>query len=151
MLRCGRRYGTIYLAVLESLPELRVIARTGVGYDAVDLATADERGIVVATTPGVNHHAVAEQAIAMLMAIARGFPAEDQRIRRSDWQRFERPRVMGTTLGIVGLGRIGQALATRAIGLGLKVVTYDPYANMQFWQAVGYRDSRVRGVAATVG
>lgn len=118
--------------VIEGLPNLRVIARTGVGFDAVDLQAADERGIVVATTPGCNHHAVAEQAIAMLMAIARGFPGEDMRIRRGEWKRIERPRVMGSTLGIVGLGRIGQAVATRARGLGLNVITFDPYANADF-------------------
>ncbi|MEZ6058331.1 MAG: phosphoglycerate dehydrogenase [Planctomycetaceae bacterium] len=123
--------------VIESLPELRVIARTGVGFDAVDLQAADERGIVVATTPGCNHHAVAEQTIAMLMAIARGFPAEDLRIRRGEWQRIERPRVMGSTLGIVGLGRIGQAVATRASGLGLNLLTFDPYANVDFCQKWG--------------
>jgi len=113
--------------VLESLPELRVIARTGVGYDAVDCAAADEMGIVVATTPGVNHHAVAEQTIAMLMGIARGFPGEDARLRRGDWKRLERPRVMGATLGLIGLGRIGQAVATRAVGLGIKVMACEPF------------------------
>lgn len=119
-------------AVLESLPDLRVIARTGVGFDAIDLLTCDERGIVVATTPGVNHHAVAEHTIAMLMAAARGFPRQDQWVRRGAWERVSTPRVMGRTLGLVGLGRIGQAVATRGVGLGMKVVVYDPYANLDF-------------------
>lgn len=117
---------------LAQLPKLRVIARMGVGFDAIDVPAADKHGIVVATTPGVNHHAVAEHAIAMLMAVARGFPARDQFVRAGTWHRFSTPRIAGRTLGLVGLGRIGQATATRGIGLGLKVIAYDPYPNLDF-------------------
>ncbi|MEZ6068174.1 MAG: phosphoglycerate dehydrogenase [Planctomycetaceae bacterium] len=123
--------------VLEALPALRVIARTGVGFDAIDLAAADERGIVVTTTPGVNHHAVAEHAIALLMAVARGITDQDQRVRTNTWLRIERPRVMGRTLGLVGLGRIGQATAIRGVGLGMQVIASDPYANQEFCQKHG--------------
>lgn len=118
--------------VLVSLPELRVIARTGVGFDAIDLKKCDELGIVVTTTPGVNHHAVAEHAIALLMGVARGFPDQDDRVRKGNWLRIARPRVMDRTLGLVGLGRIGQAVATRAVGLGMKVVANEPYPDMDF-------------------
>jgi phosphoglycerate dehydrogenase-like enzyme len=118
--------------VLQSLPELRVIARTGVGYDAIDLAAADELGIVVATTPGVNHHSVAEHTIAMLMGVARGFPDQDQRVREGRWKRISYPRVMGCTLGLIGLGRIGQAVATRAAGLGLNLLACEPFPNRPF-------------------
>ncbi len=118
--------------VIERLPDLRVIARTGVGYDAVDLAAADRQQVVVTTTPGVNHHAVAEHTIALLMGVARGFPDLDQRVRTGRWQRIATPRVMGSTLGIVGLGRIGQAVTTRAAGIGMHVIACDPYANQDF-------------------
>lgn len=118
--------------VLEACPHLRVIARTGVGYDAVDLPTCNERGIVVATTPGVNHHAVAEHTIAMLMAVGRGWPRLDQEVRVGIWSRAATPRIMGSTLGIVGLGRIGRAVATRARGLGMKVISHDPFASREF-------------------
>lgn len=118
--------------VLESLPKLRVIARTGVGFDAIDLATCDERGIVVTTTPGVNHHAVAEHTIALLMGVARGFPERDRMVREFRWKRVSAPRVMGRTLGIVGLGRIGRAVATRGAGLGMQLLAYDPYPNEEF-------------------
>ena len=118
--------------VLLASPGLRVIARTGVGYDAIDLATCDELGIVIATTPGVNHHAVAEHTIAMLMGVGRGFPDQDQRVREGRWQRIPYPRIMGTTLGLIGLGRIGQAVATRAVGLGMQVVACEPFPDMDF-------------------
>ena len=118
--------------VIEACPNLRVIARSGVGYDAVDLAACNDHKIVVATTPGVNHHAVAEHTIAMLMAVGRGFPGQDQRVRKGEWIRIAYPRIMGTTLGLIGLGRIGQATATRAVGLGMEVIATEPYPDMDF-------------------
>lgn len=119
-------------AVLASNPKLRVLSRYGVGFDAINLAECDARRIVVATTPGCNHHAVAEHAIAMLMAIGRGFPRCDQEVRRAVWTRVSRPRIMGSTLGLLGLGRIGQAAATRGLGLGMTVVAYDPMPPAHF-------------------
>jgi D-3-phosphoglycerate dehydrogenase / 2-oxoglutarate reductase len=118
--------------VIESLPRLRAICRTGVGYDAIDLAACDDAGVVVTITPGVNHHSVAEHTIALLMGVARGFPELDRKVRENRWDRQARPRVMGATLGIVGLGRIGQAVATRAVGLGLKVLAQEPFPNQEF-------------------
>lgn len=118
--------------VIESARDLRVISRTGVGYDAVDLAACDAYEIAVATTPGVNHHAVAEHTMALLFGVARGFPGTDRRVREGRWKRIIRPRVMGSTLGIVGLGNIGRAVATRAVGVGMNVVAYDPYPAVEF-------------------
>lgn len=123
--------------VLESSPEMRVIARTGVGFDAVDLAACDDLGIVVTTTPGVNHHSVAEHTFALMLGIARGFPDNDRRVREGRWRRIARPRVMGRTLGIVGLGRIGKAVAWRARGMGMRVVAYEPYPDTEFVQQWG--------------
>lgn len=95
--------------VITSCPKLRVIARTGVGFDAVNLPACDQARIVVATTPGVNHHAVAEHTIAMLMSLARNLPQRDRQVRRGICEKIPTPRVMGRTLGLVGLGRIGRA------------------------------------------
>lgn len=120
--------------VIENSPNLRVIARSGVGYDAVDLDACNNRNIVVTTTPGVNHHAVAEHTISLLMAVARDFPKQDQAVRAGKWFRRSWPRVMGSTLGIIGLGWIGRAVATRARGLGMNVVAADPYASKEFAQ-----------------
>ncbi|MCA9049089.1 MAG: 3-phosphoglycerate dehydrogenase, partial [Planctomycetaceae bacterium] len=118
--------------VIASSPLLRVINRAGVGFDAVDLKTCDQQRIVVATTPGVNHHSVAEHAIALLMGVARGFPAADQEVRAGKWTRTARPRVQGSVMGLIGLGRIGQATATRARGLGMQVIAADPFADPAF-------------------
>ncbi|WP_417386227.1 phosphoglycerate dehydrogenase [Gimesia sp.] len=121
--------------VLEQLPELKVISRYGVGFDAVDLAAADAQNIVVTITPGVNHHSVAEQAFALLMGIARMTRTQDRAVRSGEWERALTPRVWGSTIGIVGLGRIGQAVATRAIGMGMHVLAYDPFPNEEFAKA----------------
>lgn len=118
--------------VLAAAPQLRAICRSGVGFDAIDLNACDEAGIVVTTTPGVNHHAVAEHTIALLMGVARGFPDLDQRVRTGRWNRITRPRVMGSTLGLVGLGRIGRAVATRAVGLGMNVLAFEPFPVKEF-------------------
>lgn len=118
--------------VLAACPELRIIARTGVGYDAIDTAACDRAGVAVCITPGVNHHAAAEQAIALLMGVARGFPAADRAVREGRWGYVAQPRVIGSTIGIVGLGRIGQAVATRAAGLGLNILAYEPTPPVEF-------------------
>jgi len=118
--------------VIAAIPQVRVLTRAGVGFDAINLKACDEKKIVVATTPGCNHHSVAEHAIAMLMTLGRGFPALDQEVRRGEWKRIPYPRISECTLGLVGLGRIGQATATRAIGLGMTVIAFDPYAPADF-------------------
>lgn len=123
--------------VLTAAPELRVLSRTGVGFDAIDLPTCDELKIVVATTPGVNHDAVAEHAIALLMGVARGFPGYHTDVATCSWGREARPRVQGSTIGLIGLGRIGQATAWRAAGLGMKVIACDPYAPADFVREQG--------------
>ncbi|MSR58317.1 MAG: 3-phosphoglycerate dehydrogenase [Planctomycetaceae bacterium] len=120
--------------VIQSLPKLRAIVRAGVGFDAVNLSACDKASIPVCTTPGVNHHAVAEHAIALLMAIARGFPELDRKVRQNRWDRKPYPRVMGKTIGLIGLGRIGQATAWRAAGLGMKVIAFEPYPVRDFIQ-----------------
>lgn len=124
-------------AVIEQLPRLRVLARTGVGFDAIDLAACDDHRVVVATTPGVNHHAVAEQALAMLLSVARGYPRRDLSVREGIWERPSLPRLMGSTVGVLGLGRIGQAFVEKLSGLGVRVLGYDPYANPEFVQRSG--------------
>lgn len=123
--------------LIAACPRLRVLSRTGVGFDAIDMSACDRQRVIVATTPGVNHHAVAEHTFALLFGVARGFPSRDQYVRAATWKRVSTPRIMGTTLGIVGQGRIGRAVATRAVGLGMKVVAYDPFPNREFAEQWG--------------
>ena len=119
--------------VIARASRLRVIARSGVGYDAIDVAAADERRIAVTITPGTNEHSVAEHALAMLLALARGFPERDQQVRRGGpWKKLPLRRLAGQTLGIIGLGRIGKALATRVWGLGLTLLACEPFPDRKF-------------------
>jgi phosphoglycerate dehydrogenase-like enzyme len=118
-------------SILEACPQLRVIARTGVGYDAVDIAAASERGIAVTITPGANQEAVAEHAFALLLALVKDVAWQDKAIREGKWDRTVLPRPLrGLTLGIVGLGRIGRAMATRALAFGMPVLATDPLADL---------------------
>jgi phosphoglycerate dehydrogenase-like enzyme len=122
-------------AVLDGAPHLRVIARCGVGYESVDVAACDERAIAVTTTPGTNHHSVAEHALAMMLALSRGFPQRDLVVRRSQpWKKVSLPRFAGSTVGIIGLGRIGRALAMRLPGLQVTALAYEPFPDEEFVQ-----------------
>ncbi|MBA3315292.1 MAG: phosphoglycerate dehydrogenase [Planctomycetota bacterium] len=125
--------------VLASSPSLKVIARMGVGYDAVDVIACDELGVIITTTPGVNHDSVAEHTFALLMGVARDFPRQDMAVRRGKWVRQALPRVQGSTLGIVGLGRIGRAVAWRAVGLGMKVLAFEPNPDQAFCEKWGIK------------
>lgn len=119
--------GTIDRPLIEQTPRLRVISRTGVGYDRIDLQAATDHKIAVTITPGANHDGVAEHTIGLIIALSKGFKGHDQALRAGTWDRSTLPRpVRGRTLGIVGMGRIGQAVAVRALGLGMIVLAHNP-------------------------
>ncbi|QJW99526.1 phosphoglycerate dehydrogenase [Frigoriglobus tundricola] len=101
---------------------LKVIARAGVGYDAVDLQAATDHGVAVCYAPGTNQEAVAEHAFMLMLALTRKLREQDTEIRQGLWPRRAVGNLRGTTLGIVGLGRIGKAVAQRAVPFGLKVL-----------------------------
>ena len=111
-------------ALIESLPKLAVIASFGVGVDAIDLGAARERGVAVSNTPDVLTGCVADLAFGLLIDVARRLSAADRFVRRGDWLKGQFPlarRVWGGNLGIVGLGRIGTAIARRAAGFDMPV------------------------------
>ncbi len=108
--------------VLSQLPNLRIIARCGVGYDAVDIPAATARAIPVTITPNSNREAVAELALALLFGVAKSLVANDRQVRAGNWPRRPLTPLRGKTMGIFGLGRIGAALAGRAQALGMHVV-----------------------------
>jgi glyoxylate reductase len=113
--------------VLRAAPKLRIVANVAVGYDNVDVPACTKRGVVVTNTPGVLDETTADFAWALMMAVARRLVEADQYVRAGNWQgwnfdQFCGTDVWGKTLGIVGFGRIGRAVARRAVGFGMKVI-----------------------------
>ena len=118
--------------VIESSPSLRVIARSGVGFDRVDIAAATERNIAVTITPTANHEAVAEQALALLLGVAKNVALNDRNLRAGRWSQILTAPVRGRTAGLIGLGRIGRSTAIRFAAVGLKVIAYETMPNLEF-------------------
>ncbi len=114
--------------VLGELPRLRVIARNGVGYDQIDVPAATRRNIAVTITPEGNYEAVAEHALALMLTVARQIVTRAVDTKAGNWRRqMAFIPLRGSTLGIVGLGRIGRSVAARAKAFGMRVVAFDQY------------------------
>ena len=126
-------------AVMDALPNLRLIGRWGVGYDMIDADAATARGIAVVNTPTYCGDEVAEHAIALLFASARRVVWAHERMRDGAYQAppYLVRRLAGRTLGIIGCGRIGSKVAKRALGLGLNVIAYDKYRPNAELRALG--------------
>jgi len=126
-------------ALLAYGPKLAVVARAGVGVDAIDVPAATEAGIVVLNTPGANTLAATEQTFALMLSLARHTPDAVASIRAGRWERkpFIGTELYGKTLGIVGLGRIGGAVALRATAFGMKLLAADPFISSARTEALG--------------
>ena len=122
---------TVDAEVLAAAPKLKIVARAGVGLDNVDVDAATERGVLVVNAPTSNIHSAAEHALALLLAAARQIPAADATLREHAWKRssFSGTEIFGKTVGVVGLGRIGQLVAARIAAFGTHVIAYDPYVS----------------------
>jgi C-terminal binding protein len=123
-------------------PRCRAVIRAGVGYNNVDLAAAGRRGIAVCNVPDYGTEEVADHAIMLLLAVARHLIIQDASMRAGEWDYLTgrgTPRLRGKTLGLVGCGRIGSAMAVRAKAFGLDVVFYDPYAPSGLDKSLGIR------------
>jgi D-3-phosphoglycerate dehydrogenase len=118
---------------LEAATRLRVIARAGVGVDNVDLPFATERGIIVMNTPDGNTVSTAEHTLGLMLALARHVPQAHQSMREGKWDRksFGGVELRGKTLGIVGFGRIGRAVARRALAFEMTIIAYDPFVSAE--------------------
>jgi len=114
-------------SVIEAAGRLQVIARYGVGIDQVDVQAATRRGIVVTNTPGANSVAVAELAIALMLALGRRICGVDQATRSGEWPRYSGVGLKGKTVGLVGFGAIGREVASRLKAFGCRIVVTDPY------------------------
>ncbi|HZE17978.1 MAG TPA: phosphoglycerate dehydrogenase, partial [Mycobacterium sp.] len=122
---------TVDAEVLAAAPKLKIVARAGVGLDNVDVDAATERGVLVVNAPTSNIHSAAEHAIALLLAAARQIAEADASLRDRTWKRssFSGTEIVGKTVGIVGLGRIGQLVGQRLNAFGAHIVAYDPYVS----------------------
>lgn len=115
--------------VIDAGTGLKAIVRAGVGLDNIDVAYAKEKGVLVLNTPSASTQSVAELTIAYLMALARNIPLMTASMKAGKWDKknFVGVEVSGKTLGLIGSGRIGKAVADRASALGMDVIAYDPY------------------------
>jgi D-3-phosphoglycerate dehydrogenase len=128
--------------IIAGMERCRIISRLGTGLDTIDIPAATARGIWVTYVPDYSIDEVSAHAIALLMSLARGIPFLAQSTRNGTWNSAAWGpiyRLKDQTLGILGLGRIGQATAQKGRGLGLNVIAYDPYANQEAADRLGVR------------
>jgi D-3-phosphoglycerate dehydrogenase / 2-oxoglutarate reductase len=125
--------------LIERATKLKVIGRAGVGVDNVDVAAATKRGIIVANAPQSNVVTAAEHTMALLLALARNLPQAHASLIAGKWERskFSGTELMDKTLGILGFGRIGQLVAQRARGFGMRVLAFDPYVAAERYRDLG--------------
>jgi D-3-phosphoglycerate dehydrogenase / 2-oxoglutarate reductase len=130
---------TIDASLIEHADRLKVIGRAGVGVDNVDVEAATRRGIVVANAAESTVDSAAEHAIALLLALARNVPQAHAALTAGTWDRarFTGIELAGKTLGVLGLGRIGRQVSHRALGLGMRVVAYDPFVAADRFRELG--------------
>ena len=125
----------------KSLPQLKVISKYGIGLDKINVTYATEKKLPVLFTPGVNHTTVAEHCFGLLLALSKKIHSNAIEVSSGKWVAgWKKPvgnEIMGKTIGIVGLGRIGKEVATRANAFGMKVIAYDPFFDDEFGKAHG--------------
>ncbi|MEN6373320.1 MAG: phosphoglycerate dehydrogenase [Smithella sp.] len=124
-------------AILEQLPTLRCISRCGVGVDAIDLVAVKQRGITVANTPGIPTQAVAELALSMFLSLSRNLHSQVDLMHKRRWERKKAHLLAGRTVGIIGLGKIGQRVAQLCIAFNVRVLAYDPCADASIARSLG--------------
>jgi D-3-phosphoglycerate dehydrogenase len=125
--------------IIEAATNLKVVGRAGIGLDNVDIPAASQKGVVVMNAPDGNATTAAEHSIAMLLSLARNIPQATASMKAGKWEKksFMGREVTGKTLGIVGIGRIGSIVASRAQGLKMKVIAYDPHMPAEMVEKMG--------------
>ena len=129
----GERYDA---QVMRIVPELRIIARCGVGYDTIDLAAATEAGVIVTNSPGTLQESVADQTFALLLARSLRIPEQIEVARSLNWRQGEGVELWQKTIGIIGRGSSGCAGARRARGFSMRVLALDPYCPLENLEAL---------------
>ncbi len=144
--------------IISQLKRVKVICRTGVGVDRMDLQAARDHGMIICNAAGCNSIEVSEQAICLLIAISRKLVRMNQYVHEGKWRRhtaelhaYRGPvyRIQGRTLGIVGLGHVGKQVAPRAQGMRLNVQTYDPYLDRKIAENMGVKMVSFEELVAT--
>jgi len=130
---------TISARVIDAAGDLKVISRNGTGVDAIDLAACARRGIRVLRAEGANARGVAELTIGLLLDLARRISLSDAVVESGGWKRYKGFEVEGKVLGIVGCGKVGKLVAQLAIGMGMRVVGFDPYPDRDFHPGPSFR------------
>lgn len=123
--------------VIGAVPDLRIIARTGVGYDNVDVEAASRHGVIVCTTPGANQQSVAELTLALMMCCARGIIPAATEVQAGGWTQRTGLELAGATLGVLGLGSIGKEVALLAKALGMQILAHDTNLDHDFITGAG--------------
>lgn len=125
--------------LLAAAPKLRIVGRAGTGVDNIDMTAASGRGILVVNAPGANSISVAEQAVALMLSLARMVPGADKAMKDGKWEKkkFTGIELKGKTLGIAGLGRIGQEVAVRARSFGMRILAHDPFITKEIAESLG--------------
>lgn len=125
--------------LLAAATKLRIVGRAGTGVDNIDMPAASGRGVLVVNAPGANSISVAEHALALMLGLARMVPAADQAMKGGKWEKkkFLGTELRGKTLGIAGLGRIGQEVAIRARSFGMRIVAHDPFISKEIATSLG--------------
>ena len=127
------------VVIHKALPRLKVISKYGIGLDKVDVKAATEFGIPVTFCPGVNHTTVSEHCFLLLLALTKNLLEQANAVRAGNWKRMTGHEILGKSIGIIGLGRIGKEVATRAKAFGMPVVAFDVYWDEAFAAANGVK------------
>lgn len=133
--------GGITRADIEACPNLKVIARHGVGFDTVDVKAAAEMGVPVVITPGANARSVAEHTLAMILALSKNMVTCHNETVRGNWkirQEFRAFEFEGKIVGLLGIGSIGRVVASMCMGIGFRVAAYDPFVSAEKLREAGY-------------
>ncbi|MEE8324856.1 MAG: phosphoglycerate dehydrogenase [Candidatus Humimicrobiaceae bacterium] len=125
--------------IIERADIMKIIGRAGIGVDNIDLPAATKKGIIVVNAPASNAVTVAEHTIALMLSLARKIPRANSSLKEGKWEKskFKGIEIEGKTLGIVGFGQIGGLVAKKVIGLGMKVIAYDPFVSGDRFRQLG--------------
>ena len=134
--------------IIKSASGLKVIARAGVGVDNVDIPAATKKGIIVMNAPGGNTISTCEQALALMLAVARNTCFAHSSLKANQWERskFKGVELNSKTLGVIGFGRIGKEVAKRAIAFGMKVLIYDPFISREAVERLGAKTASLKSL-----